>query len=207
MDPYKVLGVKPGASQEEIKRAYKELVKKYHPDQYANNPLSDLAQEKLREVNEAYDMLSGGKGASQQQPGGQSGYQNAYGSGNTGAGAGTGTFYQIRVMIQQRRFQEANQILDGMSERGAEWNYLKGVIAVNQGWYDQGVQFLNRAVQMDPNNMEYRNVLNNIANRNAGYRNVGGQPAGGCTSFDFCSGLCCLDCCCESMGGDCIPCC
>ena len=57
MDPYEVLGVRQGASEEEIKAAYKELVKKYHPDKYQNNPLSDLAEEKLQEVNEAYDML------------------------------------------------------------------------------------------------------------------------------------------------------
>ena len=56
-DPYKVLGLKRGATDEEIKAAYHELVKKYHPDKYQNNPLSDLAEEKLREVNEAYDLL------------------------------------------------------------------------------------------------------------------------------------------------------
>lgn len=57
MNPYEVLGVSENASEEEIKRAYKKLVKKYHPDRYQNNPLADLAEEKLQEVNEAYDML------------------------------------------------------------------------------------------------------------------------------------------------------
>ena len=57
MNPYEVLGIKPGASEEEIKAAYKELVKKYHPDKYIDNPLADLAEKKLQEVNEAYDML------------------------------------------------------------------------------------------------------------------------------------------------------
>ena len=56
-NPYEVLGLKPGASEAEIKAAYKELVKKYHPDKYQNNPLADLAQEKLQEINEAYDTL------------------------------------------------------------------------------------------------------------------------------------------------------
>ena len=56
-NPYKVLGIKEGASYDEIKRAYRELAKKYHPDKYQNNPLSDLADEKMREINEAYDML------------------------------------------------------------------------------------------------------------------------------------------------------
>ena len=64
MNPYEVLGVKPGASQEEIKSAYRKLVKQYHPDQYVDNPLKDLAQEKLAEINKAYDMLKNGGGNS-----------------------------------------------------------------------------------------------------------------------------------------------
>ena len=63
MNPYEVLGVPENASQEEIKKAYRELVRKYHPDQYQNNPLSELAQEKLKQINEAYDMLTKGGGA------------------------------------------------------------------------------------------------------------------------------------------------
>ena len=56
-DPYKVLGVSPNASDEEIKRAYRELARKYHPDNYQNNPLADLAEEKMKEINEAYDAI------------------------------------------------------------------------------------------------------------------------------------------------------
>ena len=62
MNPYEVLGVSENATDEEIKKAYKELVKKYHPDKYHNNPLADLAEEKLQEINEAYDMLMKGRG-------------------------------------------------------------------------------------------------------------------------------------------------
>ena len=56
-DPYKVLGVSPNASDEEVKAAYRKLAKKYHPDNYANSPLADLADEKMKEVNEAYDTI------------------------------------------------------------------------------------------------------------------------------------------------------
>jgi molecular chaperone DnaJ len=67
-NPYEVLGIREGTSVEGIKKAYKELVKKYHPDQYQDNPLSDLAEEKLKEINQAYDYLmknvqNGGSGS------------------------------------------------------------------------------------------------------------------------------------------------
>ena len=64
-DPYEVLGVPHGASQEQIKKAYRDLARKYHPDNYTDNPLADLAQEKMKEINEAYDTLTKGGGAAQ----------------------------------------------------------------------------------------------------------------------------------------------
>ena len=67
-DPYETLGVSKNASQDEIKKAYRKLAKKYHPDNYANNPLADLAAEKFKEINEAYEALTGN--------GGQEGHQN-----------------------------------------------------------------------------------------------------------------------------------
>ena len=60
-DPYKVLGVSPSATDEEVKDAYRKLAKKYHPDQYADSPLKDLADEKMKEINEAYDQIHNAK--------------------------------------------------------------------------------------------------------------------------------------------------
>ena len=56
-DPYKILGISPKASNDEVKRAYREMSRKYHPDSYVNNPLSDLAEEKFKEVQEAYKQI------------------------------------------------------------------------------------------------------------------------------------------------------
>ena len=56
-NPYEVIGVSQSASDEEVKKAYRTLVKKYHPDRYKDNPLEDLAQEKMQEINEAYDSI------------------------------------------------------------------------------------------------------------------------------------------------------
>ena len=56
-DPYEVLGVSKNATDDQIKDAYRELARKYHPDNYANSPLADLAEQKMKEVNEAYDTI------------------------------------------------------------------------------------------------------------------------------------------------------
>ena len=78
-NPYSVLGVSESASDEEVKRAYRELSRKYHPDSYVDNPLKDLAEDKFKEVQEAYDMIM------KQRSNG--GYQS-YGS-NSGSGYGS----------------------------------------------------------------------------------------------------------------------
>ncbi len=199
MNPYEVLGVPQGADEETIKKAYKELVKKYHPDQYANNPLSDLAEEKLKEINEAYDMLINQKGGRSQTGGGYSG-SHSYG--------GNGSFAQIRQLIQSGRITEAEHLLDGMSDRSAEWNYLKGIVALQRGWFDRAIAHLNTAVQMEPGNFEYRNALSQLQQRTASYRNVGNAGGyGRSAECDCCTNLICADCCCECMGGDLISCC
>lgn len=198
MNPYEVLGVPQGADEETIKKAYKELVKKYHPDQYANNPLSSLAEEKLKEVNEAYSMLMNGK----------SGSAGAGGQQRSGSYSGNASFANVRQLIQSGRITEAEQILDGMRDQSAEWHYLKGVIAIQRGWFDRAVGYLNTAVRMDPQNFEYRNTLAQLNQRVNSYRNMGDMNGyGRNTECDCCTKLICADCCCECMGGDLISCC
>ena len=197
MNPYEILGVPQGADEETIKKAYKELVKKYHPDQYANNPLSDLAEEKLKEINEAYRMLMNQKGGTA-----------GSGSRQSSSYSGNPSFANIRQLIQSGRSTEAEQILDSMREQTAEWNYLKGVIAIQRGWFDRAVNYLNTAVRMDPQNFEYRNALAQLNQRVNTYRNVGNMNGyGRNTECDCCTKLVCADCCCECMGGDLISCC
>lgn len=197
-NPYEVLGVKQGASPDEIKKAYRELVKKYHPDQYRDNPLSTLAEEKLKEINEAYDYLGKNNGGS------ESSVNNNYSSGD---------FSKVRMHINNGNIVEAEQMLDRMTSKTAEWYYLKGVIYIQKGWYSEGYNYLKTAVDMDPNNFEYRSALNKVNYQNTTYRSTpysGGYQRGYNNNPDMCS-ICsylyCADCCCECAGGDLISCC
>ena len=151
-DPYKILGVSPTASDAEIKSAYKELVKKYHPDQYQDNPLADVAEEKMSEINAAYDqiMTSRRGGGYQSAESGYDGYASSQGF-DSG---------YIRSLIQSGSYTQADQILDNVSssERNAEWYFLKGTICHRRGWLNEAYNNFTRAVQLDPNNMEYQSV-------------------------------------------------
>lgn len=209
-DPYKVLGVSPNASDEEVKAAYRELAKKYHPDRYGNNPLSDLAQEKMQEINAAYDQIM----KLRRGAGGSSGGSSSYGGSSYG---GSSQFRDIRNMINANRIEDADQLLDGVPgpSRDAEWYFLKGSVLYKRGWLEDAYTHFATANRMDPGNAEYRAALNQLQwQRNAGgyranpYGNRGGAPAQtGCSACDMCSGLICADCCCECMGGDLISCC
>ncbi|AUS95981.1 molecular chaperone DnaJ [Clostridium thermosuccinogenes] len=202
-NPYEVLGIKEGASEEEIKKAYRELVKKYHPDQYHDNPLSELAEEKLREINEAYDYLM-----KNQSAGNRSGsWGQSYG-GN--GGYGTNEFYnQVRRHIQTGNISAAESMLNSTNDRSAQWYYLRGLIFLRKGWYDEAYNSIQMAVNMDPTNFEYRNALNNMSMRNATYRETA-YGSGYNRNDDLCA-ICqflwCADCCCECTGGDLIGCC
>lgn len=218
-DPYQVLGVSPSATDEQIKSAYRELARKYHPDNYVNNPLADLAQEKMKEINEAYDQIQRQRKQQQQSYSGQAsanrGYSNAGYSRQNYSGQGRSQFADIRQLLNSNRLSEAEELLEGIPQqrRDAEWYYLRGRVFYVHGWLDQAYSYYTRAVQMNPGNAEYQTALNQLMwQRNTGrpsggygdYRNV---QSGGMSGCDMCSGLICADCCCECMGGDLISCC
>ena len=203
-DPFKVLGVSPNASDEEIKSAYRELAKKYHPDKYAGSDLADLAEEKMKEVNEAYDQIQkirSGKGNSS-----SGGYNSNFGSYD---GGGSGRFSDVRRALNNRDLNLAETLLNQVSEpeRNAEWHFLSGCVAYNRGYFADAQRFFDIACSMEPSNPEYQNARNVMHRRTAGYGGGYRTTQGGCTGCDICSGLLCADCCCECMGSDCIACC
>lgn len=205
-DPYKVLGVSRDANDDDIKKAYRALARKYHPDNYADSDLADLAGEKMKEINEAYDTIQrerANKGTS------SSGYGSSSG-GNTGySHAGTSpTLNRIRMLINSGRFSEAGILLDSIpqGERNAEWNYLKGCTLLQRGWYHDAQKYFEIACYMDPANAEYRAALQNMRTSAGQYGKIY-TNAGGCSACDMCSGLMCADCLCECCGGDLLRCC
>lgn len=163
MNPYEVLGVSENASEEEIKRAYKKLVKKYHPDRYQNNPLADLAEEKLQEVNEAYDMLMKNKNTSS--------YEYGYGGGSSGGGSGRPDYMQVRRLIDANNLREAERILNGTRDRSAEWFFLAGMVSYKKGWYDDARNKLQTAADMEPGNMEYSQAYGRMINMGGQFQN------------------------------------
>ncbi len=200
-DPYEVLGIGKNATDEEVKKAYREMARKYHPDNYAENPLSDLAAEKMQEINDAYDKIMN----SRRGKGKKSGSGNTYTYANS-------SFPDIRQLIASGRFEEAQELLDGVpaANRNAEWHFLNGSVLYRRGWFDGAYSDFATACRMDPTNPEYREAFNRIQRQTrGGYHNPYGSAPnmGGCSTCDVCQGLICADCCCECMGGDFIRCC
>ena len=202
-DPYEVLGVSRTASDSEIKTAYRELVKKYHPDNYANNPLADLASEKMKEVNEAYDAITrsrGSNGSPYQGGGSQSnqynyGYSYGYGSANTGS-----SYAQVRAYINANQLDAAESLLSTAPNRDGEWYYLKGTIAYRRGWLDEARQHYQTACAMVPSNYEYQNALRTVQGGYTPYRQTNYQRSDMDDACNICQALMCLNCLCGGGG-------
>lgn len=198
MNPYAVLGVNESASYEEIRRAYLDLVKKYHPDKYTDTDLKDLANEKLKEVNEAYDVLT--KNRNRGAEANSSYTRSAY------SGPRAEDFSRARSFINQGNLYEAQRLLDSITDHNAEWHYLYGLIYFRQGMHDRAAQYFGTACRMNPENIEYSNAYSAVY-KMSGRGGYDGGGSDGCSTCDICGGLLCADCCCEMMGGDLIPCC
>lgn len=195
-NPYSVLGIPDGAPPEQVKAAYKELARKYGDDIAAG---SQSAQKKMEELDSAYDSII-------------MNFSSSYSGGCSYAGVAD--FADIRDKIRSGRLDDAEIILDGMPDtvRSAEWYYLKGTVQQKRGWLEEAAKNFGAACGMDPSNSTYAAAYDNINSARAGgYRTARksgrSRRDSDCGFCDLCSGLLCVDCCCECMGGDLIPCC
>ena len=220
-DAYAVLSVSRNATDEEVKAAYRSLARKYHPDNYAQTPdLAVVASKKMQEINQAYDAVvrerkarrEGGSfeytpkyepeaSGSDSEQGGEArktsydysaGYQNSYSTSTD--------FADIRKLIMDGRFVDAEQLLDGVpgERRGAEWNFLKGTCLYRRGWLEQAYTYLQTAVNMAPGNAEFRAAFNQARQMRGGRE--GYRKGGGFDPCSFCCGMLCADSCCDCCG-------
>lgn len=181
-DPYRILGVMPSSSDEEIRTAYRNLMKQYAGD-----------DKKLSEITEAFDSIMNERRGSSEQSGG---------------------FAEVRHQLQNGNYNDADQMLESISEKNAEWYFLKGSVCYAKGWLNEAYTNFSQACRMEPYNPEYNSALRHMSESKNGYmqgdpneRTFGGDRSYGCSVCDICNGLICADCCCECMGGDFIPCC
>lgn len=202
-NPYQVLGVSETATDEEIKKAYRKLAKQYHPDNYIDNPLKDLASEKMKSINEAYDTI-------QKMRAGGNTYNNQYNSGSN-TYSGDQRFVRIRNLINMNRTTEAETLLNTFSvaERNAEWHFLMSLVLYRKGWMQNAREEIGIACSMDPFNQEYRSFQQKMSSGSSSspYHGANTNTAQGCSTCDICNAIICADCCCECMGSDLISCC
>ena len=228
-DPYKVLGVSPGASDEEIKKAYRELTKKYHPDL---NPGDPSAAEKMNQINAAYDQIKNG-GAQQygSQSYGQQGYgQQSYGGYQQYGGQGYGGWYgwggpwgnaqgprqtersEYTAAINYIRngmYREAITALSGVpvSERDGKWYYLTAGANMYMGNRVSALENAKRAVEIEPDNLEYRQLLEQLQRGGDFYDGYSTSYSTRVDPGNLCMTMCALNMCCGPMCGFRFCCC
>ena len=202
MNPYEVLGISRNASLEEIKRAYRELSRKYHPDSYVGNPLSSLAEEKFKQVQEAYDAIM-------KEKNGDFNYTDNYN--NSGYYNGeSGEMAEVYNLLNRRSYSQALRILEGMRDRNARWYYFSAIAQVGLGNTMRGMEYATMAASMEPGNPEYQNLVNRLNFQSNRYTSIRNNYRGGRSTLDDATNmLCnlwCADTLCECMGGDLCSC-
>jgi molecular chaperone DnaJ len=203
-DPYKVLGVSPSASDDEIQKAYRKLVKKYHPDV---NPGDENAERKMREINAAYDQIrniregkatGGYSGAGQNAGGGYYGgfswedMFGGFGGFNQNYQEATTELTAARNYINSGHYREAMNVLDSVdiSARGARWYYFHACAAYGLGNKIQAMNDAEQAVKLEPNNAEYQQFLNQMKSGGATYQQYGGGSPIVCGTSNICLDIC-----------------
>ena len=197
-DPYSVLGVDRNASDDELKKAYRSLSRKYHPDANINNPHKDEAEAKFKEVQQAYQQImderergytSGGGGSSS---GSGSGYGGSFyggygpfggfgsfdGSGGDGQSGDSGSRRETTDphlkaaanYIRSGHYREALNVLDGIRERNALWYFYSASANSGLGNNVTALEHAREAVRLEPENIQYRMLLERMESGGSWYQ-------------------------------------
>lgn len=207
-DPYKVLGVSRDASMDEIKKAYRNLSRKYHPDANINNPNKEKAEEMFKLVQQAYEQI-----IDERERGSSSGSYGGFGGrSQTASGSDEESLkYQAAAnYLNNGHAREAMNVLDGMSDRGAMWYYLHAVANSRMGNNVSAVEDARRAVSLEPNNQQYQMLLHQLENGGQWYMDMGqgyGYERQNPSSGDWCCQCLLLNMCCGGCGAPCCCCC
>lgn len=206
MDPYQVLGVSRSASEDEIKKAYRNLSRKYHPDSNINNPNKEQIEEKFKQVQQAYQLIMKEKQGGASYGYGGNTYSQDFGDfGSFGGFGGSARNQQYESQddmylkaaenyIRSRAYAEALNVLNGISNKNAHWYYLSA--CANAGMQNNvtALEHAKVAVSMEPNNFVYQRLLQSLERGGDWYNEMGGNygnvfsmEGGSCTRF--CCGL------------------
>ena len=193
-DPFSILGVSRESSDDEIKKAYRRLARENHPDKFTDPAERERAEERMKEINAAYEEIRKIRSGRAQD--------SYYGGGtyNESSSTGDDRYVAVRVHINARRVREAEAVLASIpqTERDAEWYFLMGCVVAHKGYYMDAQQYFDTACSMDPDNTEYRNAQQHLRERMQSNPYGGGSSSqAGCSCCDICAGLMCLDCCCS----------
>lgn len=207
-DPYQVLGVSRDASEEEIKKAYRTLSRKYHPDANINNPNKEEAEEKFKEVQQAYQTIMNGNGTNTSSYGGYSSYGGFGGFGSrqqTYDDPDERYFRAAANYIRAGSFREALHVLEQVENKNGKWFYYSAVSHSGLGNQAQALEHIRRAMELEPGNMEYRQAYEQLQRGGTWYGSVGrdyGYDMGNVYACDenWCAKLCLLNLLCNLCG-------
>lgn len=188
-DPYKVLGLSPDASDEEVKRAYRRLAMQYHPDR---NPDDPEAARKMQEVNDAYDRIKNPEKYARQTA------QESYGGYGFDPFGGSYQRQETRDQYQQAayqyirfgRYREAINTLENDPRKNARWYYLSALAHNGLGNQVTALEHIRRAVSMEPDNQVYLHTLSQMENGGSAYRQQAGSYRTFTTGGSPCASLC-----------------
>ena len=163
IDPYSILGISRDASDEEVKKAYRKLSRKYHPDANIDNPNKEQAEEKFKQVQQAYEQIM----KEREQ------------------GIDYGNY------VQSGHYREAVNVLQSLSQRNGQWYYLSSMANMGLGNNVNALNDIKQAIRLEPDNVQYQMVLQQMEGGGNWYQEMqnpfGGMPTGG---DDYCMKLC-----------------